>query len=119
MVEEGTLVANVFAPKVTVEIDRSADAAYVRLSDGAVARTEALGDMVLVDLDSYGVVVGVEVLGLNTVLPLADLEKRFHVHSDVIGVIDSLRPTISYAWSVAVTTDSVSTPAQNADLVRC
>jgi uncharacterized protein YuzE len=48
-----------------IEIDRVADAAYVRLSSGAIARTEEINDGIVVDFDADDGVVGVEVLGLR------------------------------------------------------
>ena len=48
-----------------IEIDREADAAYVRLSAAAVVRTEEIHDGIVVDFDADDGVVGVEVLGLR------------------------------------------------------
>lgn len=47
---------------IRIDIDQSADAAYIRLSDKAVARTVELTDDVYVDLDDLGVAVGIEIL---------------------------------------------------------
>src|SRR4051812_6133970 len=49
-----------------VEIDTEATAAYIRLREGAIARTEPFGSdagLVMLDFDSEGNVVGVEVVG--------------------------------------------------------
>jgi uncharacterized protein YuzE len=49
-----------------VEIDTEATAAYIRLRDGKVARTEPYGSekgLVILDFDAEGNVVGIEVVG--------------------------------------------------------
>jgi uncharacterized protein YuzE len=49
-----------------VEIDTEATAAYIRLRDSAVARTEPYGSgsgLVMLDFDAAGNVVGIEVIG--------------------------------------------------------
>ncbi len=102
---------------VRVEIDRSADAAYIRLSEDTVARTEVMNDSVFVDLDKLGVTVGIEILGLGTVLPHAELQRRFHIHSSVLGTLELLEPSISDAWKVETTNDSVSRPTSARQLV--
>lgn len=42
--------------------DPEVDASYVRLSDASVAATDAISDLLAVDLDAAGSPVGVEVL---------------------------------------------------------
>jgi len=61
---------------VSVEVDREAVAAYIRLSEGRVARTVELTD---------DMVVGVELLDLGTSIPLDDLATRFHLHPAALG----------------------------------
>ena len=47
-----------------VEIDTEATAAYIRIRDGKVARTEPFGPgLVMLDLDVEGNVIGIEVVG--------------------------------------------------------
>ena len=49
-----------------VEIDTEATAAYIRLREGKVARTEPFGSesgLVMLDLDVEGNVIGIEVVG--------------------------------------------------------
>lgn len=91
---------------VRVEIDPAADAAYIRLSDNPVARTTEVSEPVFVDRDDMGVVIGIEVLGLDTPLPLDKIEKEFHVHSDVVAVIYTLLPSIRGSWNFETTPDS-------------
>lgn len=56
-------------------IDFTAGAAYVRNPDrsGQVARTIELTPAVLIDLDEFGALLGVEVLDLKAVIPWAAL----------------------------------------------
>jgi uncharacterized protein YuzE len=49
----------------TIEIDREADAAYVRLSERPVARTQEIQEGILIDFDSDEGIIGLEVLGLQ------------------------------------------------------
>lgn len=79
---------------VRVDLDLSADAAYIGLSEEPVVRTVSLTDEVMVDLDEMGVVVGVEVLSLSAEIPFSRLECECHVHSDVIDVIRTIRPDV-------------------------
>ena len=48
-----------------IEIDDEADAAYVRVSDAPVARTDEVADGIIVDFAANDEIVGVEVLGLR------------------------------------------------------
>ncbi|MGQ0684701.1 DUF2283 domain-containing protein [Bradyrhizobium sp.] len=45
-----------------VRIDQSADAVYLNLSDGAVSESEEVADGIVVDYDTDGRVVGIEIL---------------------------------------------------------
>jgi len=74
-----------------VSIDYEADAAYLKLSDGRVASTRDLTDHVMVDLDEYDVVVGVELLSLSAQLPLERLTTEFHVPSDQLDLLRMFR----------------------------
>lgn len=97
---------------IRVEIDHAANASYIQLSDKPISRTRCFNDRVIVDLDDEGVVVGIEVLGLDTPLPLTDLEHCFHIHSSVVNAIQALRPTVGYAWKVATAVDPAITAHQ-------
>ena len=54
---------------MVLEVDQLAEAAYVRFSDADVARTVAFNDEINIDLDEFGVVVGIEVLTLGAEIP--------------------------------------------------
>lgn len=78
-----------------VEIDFDAGAAYVTMTDRVVASTALLGHGVNVDLDQFGVVVGIELLTLEAEIPFNRLLDDFHVHSADVDLLRSLRPTIA------------------------
>ncbi len=59
-----------------VELDPTADAAYVWLSDAETARTRGLDDSRMVDYDAAGGVVGVEFLGVSAGVNLAGVPER-------------------------------------------
>lgn len=55
------------------EYNKANDVAYVHLKAGRVARTEALDDRRLVDYDSQGEAIGVELLGVREGVDTDDL----------------------------------------------
>jgi uncharacterized protein YuzE len=66
--------------QLQVKIDVDADAAYIRLRRAPVARTERFegSEAVLVDRDSGGQLIGVEILGLSTTgIPIGSLAATF------------------------------------------
>lgn len=77
---------------INVEVDSSADCAYVRLSNEPVSRTVEATSQVLVDLDVMNVVVGIELLAVDARLPFDDLVTKFHVRSEVVN---KLRQVVS------------------------
>lgn len=77
---------------VRIELDEQANACYVSLSTSEVDRTVKLTESVLVDLDKFGVVVGIETLSMTTPIPFDMLVSEFHVHSSVIDVLKTVRP---------------------------
>ncbi|MGI9002157.1 MAG: DUF2283 domain-containing protein [Pseudonocardia sp.] len=74
-------------PGVSVRIDAEADAAYLRLGHGRVARTVEFAEDIFVDLDEFGVVVGIELLDLETTLPLDGLAERFRVQAATLALL--------------------------------
>lgn len=79
--------------RIRVSLDSEADAAYIALSDAPVDETVELSDSVFVDVDTMGVVVGIEVLGLGTNIPFDKLRDH-HVHSDVIKTLELIKPDV-------------------------
>lgn len=88
-------------PGVSVQIDAEAEAAYLRLGRGQVARTVEFADDIFVDLDEFNVVLGIELLDLETSLPLDDLAEQFHIKTATLALLvraiqwGTPRPTLS------------------------
>lgn len=82
--------------KFSVSVDIDADAAYITMSDASVDSTVEVSDEVLVDLDAYRVVVGIEFLRIEAEIPFQRLIDDFHVHSSDIEKLRALRPSISW-----------------------
>lgn len=59
--------------KPKLEYDPVADAAYLRLSTEKVVETEEVSAGIMLDYDSEGRIVGLEVLNARTQLPAATL----------------------------------------------
>lgn len=98
---------------VQAQIDHENDIGYIQLSRETVARTEQLTELVLVDVDAYGVAVGIEVLSLEAEIPLEELKQRFHVHSRVVGILQMIQPTLGgFISEVTTGNDAVSTSAE-------
>lgn len=100
---------------LTVDLDLDAYTGYIGLSDNDVVRTRQLNDEVLVDLDEFGMVVGIEFLRLDAEIPFSRLTDEFHVHSDVVERIRALRPSLAVRFSFG--SDGV-TSAVGADQVE-
>lgn len=81
---------------IDVSYDLVLNVAYIRTMDRPVARTCELTEEVLVDLDEFGVLVGIELLSMQAELPLTDLRDRFHVPADVLTVLNLLRPSVGF-----------------------
>ena len=78
----------------TITVDPAVGTCHISLSDRPVASTEEFSDDVLVDLDEFGVVIGIEVLDLDAELPLTDLCRRLHIHKDDEPHLARLLPTL-------------------------
>lgn len=79
----------------SLTVDFEANAAYLQLSDREVEETCQVTPGVLVDLDAFGMVVGVEVLDLDITLPLDKLQVKYHIPSDAIGALERIRPSVT------------------------
>lgn len=80
---------------IKLSVDQTDSLAYITLSDHVVDSTVEHDDCVIVDLDDMGVAVGVELLDLDAVIPFDALTTRYHVKSDVVGLLRLIQPTIN------------------------
>ena len=78
------------------EIDTRADAAYIEVVPGAeVSSTEEIADNLFVDLDSMGLVVGVEIIGLGQRVTLSQICTLQHVKSDLHAGLEQMLRAVS------------------------
>ena len=101
----------------TVSVDIEANAAYIAMSREPVASTTQVTDDVLVDLDAMNVVVGVEVLRIDAVIPFQRLIDEFHVHSTDVELLRLLRPSVGASVSLRQGTDGVAATVRKPVLV--
>lgn len=95
------------SPSINVSVDMTDDCAYIRLSSNPIRRSISVTDAVVVDVDEFHMVVGIEVLELGAELPFADLVERFHVHSDVVEILRKIRPSVSGFLSLTQSSEAV------------
>jgi uncharacterized protein YuzE len=81
--------------EITLTVDDDVGAAYVRCSGEPVAQTVELNPDVQVDIDSTGLVVGVEALNLDADFPVTELVSRFHFRSGHIEALSRVQPSIA------------------------
>lgn len=67
-----------FEPTLKFEMDATADAAYVRISDEPVQATHEISRQRVLDYDARGDVVGIEFLGVSHGVSLRDLPRLPH-----------------------------------------
>jgi len=82
--------------KFVVEVDTTADAAYISMSNEPVADTVQVTDEVLVDFDEFRIAVGIELLRIDAEIPFQKLIDDCHVHSDDVETLRKLRPSIGH-----------------------
>jgi|SRR5215475_11999709 len=80
---------------LTVEVDQVAGTAYLRLSDQAVARTEEFNDWILVDLDEFDMVVGLEFSSVTDEIPLEDLVSRYHIRREAADLLLAIEISVT------------------------
>lgn len=79
--------------------DATADALYVTLADGEVARTVEIAEGTNVDLDAAGSLLGIEVLRPNRPWPLAAILRTHHISDEDAAMLMTCCP---YRMSVEV-----------------
>jgi uncharacterized protein YuzE len=89
------------ARKFKVEVDTTADAAYISMSDDPVTETKQITDEVLVDFNDIRVVVGIELLRIDAEIPFQKLIDDCHVHSEDVEALRRLRPSIGHHFRSA------------------
>jgi uncharacterized protein YuzE len=77
---------------VSTSLDTEADALYIQILRGRVARTEMLDEWTLVDVDEDGAPLGIEVIHPARQWPLADFLNRYQVSDDLMMILKQLAP---------------------------
>lgn len=86
---------------VSASTDLEADALYLQIRKGKVARTEELDDWTLVDVDDCGEPLGIEVIGLNRVWPLQRFVERYNVSAELADLLGQFLPAkVQQPWRI-------------------
>ncbi|MFG3441580.1 DUF2283 domain-containing protein [Nonomuraea sp. NPDC047897] len=72
--------------------DLDADALYIYISDAPVTKTVEIDDETMVDLDSNGELVGIEVITIDRIWPLDEVLRRFRVSEEDVRQLRALFP---------------------------
>jgi uncharacterized protein YuzE len=99
-------------PLLAIEVDQAAETAYLRLNRRSIAKTEEFNDWILVDLDEFDMVVGVEFLNLTYDIPLEALMNRYHIKRDAADLLLAVEHSFSYRTKLATAGQSAESPAQ-------
>ncbi len=97
--------ATLSSPSVLVQIDPQADAAYLRFTGNRIASTRSFNDRILIDVDAAGQVVGVEVLGLSTEIPLEQIGRLFQMAPHPWQLVTLVPGPVPKEWVVEVFPD--------------
>lgn len=98
-----------------LEIDFEANAAYLRVSDLPVSETHQVSPGVLVDLDEFGMAVGIEILDLGLKLSITQIEHDCHIASKDAALLNAILPNVTTFVSHHV--GSVSNPRENPHVI--
>lgn len=77
---------------VSATTDLEADALYLQIRKGKVAKTEELDDWTLVDVDAHGEPLGIEVIHTNRVWPLQRFIERYNVPRELGALLEQFLP---------------------------
>ena len=103
-----------------LSVDTEARAAYVTFSEAPVksARTLEVSDVILVDLDEFDMVVGVEILDLDTTVSVSELVARCHFPPGAEDALRALLPYIS-TWRQQIASTSSKSVVRAEDNTFC
>ena len=73
-----------------LELDRALGVAYLRRSGEQIKHTIELSDVINIDLDRNGTLVGVELLDLTRDLPDSELTSRFGLDEEELQLLKSI-----------------------------
>lgn len=81
-----------------ISADLASDVAYIRLSKDKVFSTVAVTDNVNLDLDEFGIIIGIECLELDAEIPFNVLSNQFHLHSKDVEMVKRLLPSLTKSF---------------------
>jgi uncharacterized protein YuzE len=77
---------------VQTAYDQQADALYVRLREGNVARTDEIDELTFVDVDASGDPLGIEVLHPARAVPTQMIFERYNIHGSIRRLLEQMFP---------------------------
>ncbi|MBK4158473.1 DUF2283 domain-containing protein [Corynebacterium macginleyi] len=95
--------------QIQVTQSRDMEAGYIELAERAVSHSEELDDGIVVDLDEFDCVVGVELLSLRHIPSLEMITSRCHVNS---REQDILRLALKHLMRMTATSGSLTVESQ-------
>ena len=83
-------------PIQEVTIDDDAQAAYILIHDAPVAHTRPFDDdeLVILDIAADGTLIGIEVLGLNTPIPIDEVVGAYRLPASLTAALHSIQETL-------------------------
>jgi uncharacterized protein YuzE len=108
-----TPVSNFDASVHEITMDLDAEAVYVRLRAAPVATTKPWNEAesIILDRDGFGRLIGIEVLGLATEIPIDELSNAFDLSETVIHSLKNLQESMLQASVSATRMGGVIIPA--------
>ncbi|MDK4206814.1 DUF2283 domain-containing protein [Corynebacterium pseudodiphtheriticum] len=95
--------------QIQVTRSRDMEAGYIELAERAVSHSEELDDGIIVDLDEFDCVVGLELLSLQNIPPIKKIDSRFHVKDTEQ---DMLRLALRHLMRMTATSGSLTSKSQ-------
>jgi uncharacterized protein YuzE len=92
---------------ISTSLDTEADALYITLRKGTIARTEELDDDTFVDLDAQGVPLGIEVMHPARTWPLQVYLERYRVAGEERALLEQLVPSAAREFQPPFTRPAV------------
>lgn len=102
---------------VSTAYDTDADALYVKIGQGEIARTRQLDDWTMVDEDAHGAALGLEVIHPARDWPLTEFLTRYSIDPATAGMLRALFPGAEAARPTPFEAASVGRDTTTVELV--
>ena len=80
---------------IKLTIDRAANSAYIQMQESEIFTSKPIGEDIVLDLDEFGQVVGIEFLDLKAEIPFSYLIDKFHFRAELVDALRRVCPSIS------------------------